>query len=466
MVCKKKLHLLKSVKKEEKVEIYHSKREKDECVVTSRSIESNVRELLFRKVSGTFLGLWLLIPEHLKVGTWDILKEWTGSKDAELEPRLALQMVHESCLCVNGIRPVRSLCNQGFELVNGLPFIATDTSIHRLLDKHTVLQAQNMQISLGLKREKSGDYSSGLLAIDPHRIKTYSKRIMPMKKKSPDEKAQKVLQTFFCIDVVTGQPLGCTIGLSGKKVTRASIELLEMIKKIHPNLSLVTADTEHATSVLVDYLSESECFNMLIPVSSNTKIKKVCSYSNFRRMYPGFAIAETDFKFSNSLNTVKLIIERLGENESEYEYKGFITSSKIPATDLLSEKYPQRWSIEEFFNFESGLGWNKVNTTNLNIKYGKISLSLIAQSVLYQFRKKLPAPYKNWTANHLADSIFSGIDGDIKVSGNTIFITIYNLPESLNIRQYYENLPDILQNQNIDPRIPWLFNFKLNFKFK
>lgn len=52
-----------------------------------------------------------------------------------LEPRMALQMVHESALCLNGIRQKRTLRQKGFETLNGLPFVAADRGIHDLLDR-------------------------------------------------------------------------------------------------------------------------------------------------------------------------------------------------------------------------------------------------------------------------------------------------------------------------------------------
>lgn len=37
------------------------------------SIEREVRQLLSNKVSGTMVGIWLLIAEHLRLGTWELL---------------------------------------------------------------------------------------------------------------------------------------------------------------------------------------------------------------------------------------------------------------------------------------------------------------------------------------------------------------------------------------------------------
>ncbi|MEK6621246.1 MAG: hypothetical protein AABZ13_02070, partial [Planctomycetota bacterium] len=99
-------------------------------------------------------------------------------KDTEVEPRLALQLVHEAALCVTGVRQARSLSQKGFELANGLPFVATDKAIHELLDAHTEAEAQSVQIALGKIQRASGHYHAQVLAIVPHRISSYRKRQM------------------------------------------------------------------------------------------------------------------------------------------------------------------------------------------------------------------------------------------------------------------------------------------------
>ena len=44
---------------------------------------------------------------------------------------MALQMINESALCLNGIRAKRSLNHQGLEVLNGLSFIASDKSVQK-----------------------------------------------------------------------------------------------------------------------------------------------------------------------------------------------------------------------------------------------------------------------------------------------------------------------------------------------
>jgi hypothetical protein len=103
------------------------------------------------------VGLWLLIPEHLRLGTWDLLCGWTAQPPDRLEPRPALQLVHEAALCSTGLRHQRVLSQRGFELANGLPFVASDMAIHNLLGQRTVAQCQQLQVAVGRIRRASGD---------------------------------------------------------------------------------------------------------------------------------------------------------------------------------------------------------------------------------------------------------------------------------------------------------------------
>jgi hypothetical protein len=116
------------------------------------SLERQVRQWLADKVSGNQVGLWLLAAEHLRLGTWDLWLHWSRQPAQRVEPRLALHLVNEAALCLCSYRHRRTLSQKGFELANGLPFVPTDAAIHDLLDSHTVLEAQEMQIALGKQR--------------------------------------------------------------------------------------------------------------------------------------------------------------------------------------------------------------------------------------------------------------------------------------------------------------------------
>ena len=144
---------------------------------------------------------------------------WAQQPTEGVEPRLAFQLVHEAALCVTGIRRVRHLSQRGFELLNGLPFVASDLAIHNLLEAHTVADAEALQVHLGLLRRARGHFCGKTLAIDPHRMRSYSKRLMRRYRGDNVSKPIKVNQAFFCLDTETEQPVCFTIGSSGQPVS-------------------------------------------------------------------------------------------------------------------------------------------------------------------------------------------------------------------------------------------------------
>ena len=196
------------------------------------------------------------------------------------------------------------------------------------LDAHTVADAQRLQVALGLLRRARGHFVGELLAIDPHRMRSYSKRQMCRYRGDETSKPFKVAQTFFCL------------------------------------------------------------------------------------------------------------------------------------------RYPKRWHVEELFNTHQALGWKRAGTTNLNIRYGQMTTGLIAQAAIRQFRQRLGEPHGSWDAKHLAHDVFKAIDGDLRVCDDTIVVTLYNAPNADRLRDHYEDLPEKLAAENVPPQIPWLYNFKLDFRFK
>jgi hypothetical protein len=83
-----------------------------------------------------------------------------------------------------------------------------------------------------------------------------------------------------------------------------------------------------------------------------------------------------------------------------------------------------------------------------------------------QFRTRQGTPFAAWDGNHLASAIFRGLDGDIRVVDDTIVITYYNAPNQELLRVQYENLPAKLEAEGVAPRIPWLYGFQLDFRFR
>jgi len=102
-----------------------------------------------------------------------------------------------------------------------------------------------------------------MLAIDPYRLNSSSKRQMVRFRDDPRFKAVKVAQTFFCVDAQSNQPICFTSASSARTVAQATPELLHLTNAIlnptgsHP---LLMADCEHFNCELVEQVRRETPF--------------------------------------------------------------------------------------------------------------------------------------------------------------------------------------------------------------
>jgi hypothetical protein len=431
-----------------------------------------VRQLLADKVSGNLAGVWLLVAEHLRLGTWDLLRGWTGQPTERVEPRLALQLVHEAAVCTRGIRAERTLQGRGgFELANGLPFVASDTALHYLLEGQAVEQTLQLQVTLGQLRRASGHFRGTLLAVDPHRVRSYSRRCM-RERAEKGTRAQKMAQTFWLLDAHTHQPVCFTTATASRNAAEAAPELLDLGQRILQPASgqvLVVADSEHFSSQLVHDVKQRSGFDLLVPFPSQHAHRRrwqAIPEESFTRRWAGFATTKVPYEVRYGQPGRYLeFVERFGERPEDWRFKGFLCTADRDEVEALCEEFPQRWHVDEFFNAHQALGWNRAGTMNLHIRYGQMSMALIAQAAIHQLRTRLGEPFSRWDAKHLAQDLFFRLDGDVRVHGETIVVSYYNAPYAERLREHYQSLPDKLAAQGIRAEVPWLYNYKLDFRF-
>jgi hypothetical protein len=439
-------------------------------------LEREVRQRLADKVSGNLVGTWLLLPEHLRLGTWDLLRSWTGDTGPEfLAPRLALHLVHEAALCRPSLRFTRSLRHKGLELANGLPYLPADSAIHDLLDAHTLEQAHQLQIRLGQLRRAGGAFPAQVLALDPHRQISYSKRDMVERRPTATQPACKQAQSFFLLDGQSCQPLCLTHASSAQTIPATTAQLLQMGQAIlgptPQPAPLLVADVEHFSTQLLDHVRQHTPFDLLVPLRYTKRLQQhyqALPPEAFSQRWAGFATATETFLPEGTTCAAPCYryIQRTGERAQDYHFKGFACTALRPEVPTLTRDFPDRWHIEEFFRFDQDLGWKRAGTLNLNVRLGQMSLALVAQSLIRQLRQRLPEPYRRWDSPHFAQDWFSGLEGDLRVEQDTIVVTYYNAPDARLWKHHFENLPQQLEREKVDARIPWLYNFKLDFRFK
>ena len=353
-----------------------------------------------------------------------------------------------------------------------MPFLATDLAIHELLGAHTVAQAQALQLALGLRRRAGGDYSGKVLAIDPHRVPSSSKRRMGRRRKDAHSRPTKIHQTFFVLDADTAQPVCFTTATASRTVTQATPELLALTASIlgpQPTPALVLADAEHYSGPLLDYLYRAPGFDLLVPIKILPGVRRRLQdlpAELFTRHWPGYATAQVTYQPTySSVGPLPLLVQRFEETPDRWRWNAFVCTAARDEVEVLAREYPKRWHIEEFFKHSQALGWDRAGTQNLNIRYGHMTMALVAQAVLRRLRQRIPA-VAHWDARHLAKSLLHGLEGDVRVSEQTITVTYYNAPQAEALRPHYEDLPRRLRAENVDPAIPWLYGYHLDFRFR
>ena len=474
--CKKKLYALNPANPPQFVQAQRTRKKQREVPADPKSLERQVRQMLADKVSGNQIGIWLLLPEHLRLGTWDLMRSWSGLPPDRVEPRLALHLVNEAAMCLCSYRRRRTLSQKGFELANGLPFVPTDMAIHNLLASHTVHEAQRLQTALGKLRRAGGHFDGTLLALDPHRMTSYSKRQVRRHRFNSEAKPAKMAQTFFLLDCHTGQPVCFSLTSSAQSVAQASPDLLRVAGEIlgasptADNKPLILCDKEHYCQELFADVRAQNIFELLcaVPAFSNSvqRWKKVPA-SAFTEHWPGYATAIEPCHFQAQPKALyHEYVQRNGSRKDDYHYQGFLGTAELSQVPTLTKDYPQRWHVEEFFKFNQALGWHRAGTLNLNVRYGHLSMVLVAQAALHQLRQRLGALCAQWDATHLARNLFEGLEGDVRVEDKTIVVTLYNPPNTSLLRHHYEHLPEKLAREGVNPEIPWLYNFKIDFRFK
>ena len=475
-VYKKKLYALNPANPPQFVPTQRTRQKQVSAPADPCSLERAVRQLLADKISGNQVGIWLLVPEHLRLGTWDLLLRWSEQPGPRVEPRLALHLVNEAAMCLCSYRHRRSLSQKGFELANGLPFVPTDLAIHDLLESHTVEQAQQLQIALGKLRRAGKHFAERVLALDPHRMTSYSKRQMRRHSSQAGKKPVKMGQTFFLLDCQTGQPVCFSLASSAPSVAQATPPLLDMAAQIlsvqsHTETKpLILADKEHYSETLFRTVRQAGVFDLLCALPASARAVKGWSNipaADFTEHWPGYATSTQPYHFRDDPDGLYYeMVQRNGIRHQDLHDQGFLSTCLRDEMQSLTKDYPERWGVEEFFKFNQDLGWHRTGTLNLNVRYGHLTMALITQTVVYQLRQRVGKPIADWDATHLARNLFEGLEGDIRVKKDTIVVTFYNAPNAAVLRNHYENLPEKLRQQGVSPHIPWLYNFQLDFRFK
>ncbi len=246
----------------------------------------------------------------------------------------------------------------GFELANGLPFLASDMAVHELLAARTIADSQLLQVALGKIRLASGHYRARVLALDPHRMLSYSKRHMRRRCVKPAERPRKTAQTFFVLDADTHELICFTTGTASHTATAGAEETLGLAVAIlgpQPRETLVVADTEHFTVELLDHIKSRTRFDLLVPMPARRArldALRGLPSETFAPRWAGYATAKLPYTPDDSQSGLFYqYAQRTGERPEEYHFKAFLATTDGDEVLALTDEFPKRWHVEEFWIF-------------------------------------------------------------------------------------------------------------------
>ena len=165
----------------------------------------------------------------------------------------------------------------------------------------------------------------------------------------------------------------------------------------------MAADTEHFTAELIDYVHLQTPFDLITPIADQSHVQQrlqAIPAESFTPQWAGYATAVLPYTPHNSRSGPYYeLVQRQGERPDQWHFNSFLSTTDRNPLDALTRDYPKRWHLEEFFNFNQALGWQHAGTLNLNVRYGQMTMALLAQAAIHQLRCRLGEPYQHWDAN-------------------------------------------------------------------
>jgi hypothetical protein len=378
---------------------------------------------------------------------------------------LALGLVFESIFGYTaGIRSVDTVSRADFGLLAGLPFLPSPSTQYRFLQAVSCHSALDFQVTLGKRLVTLGHITPGQpVNVDAHNIKTYSRKAMKPSFITQEAHYGKAIRTFYTQDQASKKPLIALAAYSGTTVSQSTRQLATLTRTLLERDFLMVADKEGYCGQLIQDLHAQYGIEVLTPIKPSPKrqaeFEAVPLEQYDQTVWGQVATLYTTMIHFNGPLRMLLKKRRNGQ------YFALIT----PACDMSAETamptYTKRWRIENFFAENTFLGMNHLPSLNLNAIQTMLSLRLLAFHVVDNFRYDLGPAYQKKSPELIHREFIDGVQGRVQLRGNLIEISIYGFEHEAAAAAILVNLDAKLEKAGVDPRIPWLGNRRLRFKF-
>jgi hypothetical protein len=434
--------------------------------VTRHDIGYDVTALLKRGVTTTSAGGFFFIPYLLELGAHGLVAS-LGPKKRQGIPNesLALGMVFESLFGYTaGIRALDRVSRADFGLLAGLSFLPSPSTQYRYLQSVCVKDALCFQAALGKRLVALGQVTPGEhVNVDGHNIKTYSRKEMKLSFITKEDRYGKAIRTFYSQDQKSKKPLIALAAYSGATVSQVTRQLADLTHGVLGQDFVMVADKEWYCGQLIEELNAKHGVKVLTPVKGSKKrmaeFNAVPLEDYDKTVWGNIATLHTTM--TNFDGPLRLLLKKRRDGK----YFALITPEVDMATDTAMPAYTKRWRIENFFAENAFLGIDRLPSLNLNAVQASLSLRLLAFQALDNFRKDLGAAYRNKTPRLIHRELVDGVQGRMQLRRDTIEVSIYGFEHQRDAAKALTDHDAKLEAKGVDPRIPWLGNRRLRFKF-
>lgn len=361
-------------------------------------------------------------------------------------------------------------------IVAGLTKIPDQSLIQRFLDRFQRPYVELLTLEIGEKAHQLGQIIGRILNIDTHTKPFYGQAKMKKTKVSSRNRVMKAVITAFVQDQETGNMIYATNNFKKYSISQMLIILVEKVK------SITGTFPEHVLFDLGFY--NGRVFARLKRLgikfttlckkypSAKIKIQKVVAENNFtpikfttpsRKRMKGKIIDSTTTHVRHYRWKLRLIILKV---QGKKELISFLTSDFDSAVIEVIERYARRWRIENWFTEQlTSYSLDNLPSSNYLKNDALDAIRLFTSDVVKLFMNDVGEGYQRVFPKTFYREVLKDLGAYVKLREDTIVVTFDLFDHQYLLEPIFRDIEEKLKEHRVDPRIPWLSNYKLDFGF-
>jgi len=413
------------------------------------------------------VGNFLLIPYLQQLDICD-LTDQLGVDFSGIPVLQDVLMLVNLALCgKKRAAKVNDLSDPGIAIASGLPIKPDQSQLHRFLKKANTEDADRLIKAIGKQQYRINQIDGSIVSFDSHLIQYNGKIDLQKDFDSKSKHPFKAVKINAALDQTYRNPVYLMACYPGKTAIEIGDALTDASMEIIPDKSIIfTMDKWFSVGELLEHIRQKgQKFVTLIRRHQNRirEMEKI-PLESFRRIADKQGVTSIKTSIRHYNDSVRLVVvEDITDNIRNY-YGYIINDDDLFEEDVI-KFYSNRWGIEFWFDECDFLGFDDLPNIELNEVTMYLAMKLIAYNLISAFRANLGGEYVPMNAETIYEKFFKE-QALIKLRDDEIKVTIYGHKYREVLEPLYYHLNSKLKEKGIDPKVPWLNNHTLKFKFK